>query len=907
MLGLSSLAKKIFGSSNDRRLKPLYARVPKINALEADIAKLSDDALRGRTVTFREQIANGRSLDDLLPEAFATVREAAKRTLGQRHFDVQLIGGMVLHEGDIAEMKTGEGKTLVATLPVYLNALSGKGVHVVTVNDYLARRDAEWMGQVYKFLGLSVGCIVHGLNDQQRRDQYAADVTYGTNNEYGFDYLRDNMKYTKAQMVQRGHNFAIVDEVDSILIDEARTPLIISGPTEDQSHLYKVIDAFMPEIKPEHFELDEKQRSVSLTEEGNEAVEKWLAKNGVLTDGNLYDITNISLVHHVNQALRAHKLFQKDRDYIVKDSKVIIIDEFTGRMMEGRRYSDGLHQALEAKENAAIQPENVTLASITFQNYFRLYSKLAGMTGTASTEADEFMEIYELDVVEIPTNVPVARVDDDDEIYRTVEEKYDAIVETIRDCVKRDQPVLVGTVSIEKSETLAAHLKKLKIKHNVLNARYHEMEAQIISQAGVPGAVTIATNMAGRGTDIQLGGNADMRIALETVGIEDEEEKKRIAAEIRAEVAEAKKKVIAAGGLYVLGTERHESRRIDNQLRGRSGRQGDPGHSKFYLSLHDDLMRIFGQDKLDGMLQRLGLKQGEAISHGMVNAAVAKSQQRVEARNFDIRKNLLKFDNVMNDQRKTIFEQRLEFISADTVHETIVSMRHQLIEDLVKRYIPEGSYAEQWKLGELDGDVRDFFGLELSVDKWGKEDGIAEEEIIERISKAADARAEERLRGAPPEAVNQIERAVLLQTLDHEWREHLVTLEHLRHTIGLRGYGQRDPLNEYKSEAFILFEGLLARVRQQVTRQLMHVQIQLEAPPLEERALPQMQAMHINPDTGENEFEEPPPGPRQNAPRLAGKPVPVNPNDPATWGKVSRNAPCPCGSGKKFKQCHGAF
>ena len=908
MLGLTSLAKKIFGSSNDRRLKSFYARVPRINALEPEFAKLTADELRQRTALFREQVANGRKLDDLLPEAFATVREAAKRTLGQRHFDVQLIGGMVLHEGVISEMKTGEGKTLVATLPVYLNSLSGKGVHVVTVNDYLAKRDAEWMGQVYQFLGLTVGCIVHGLNDPQRRDQYAADVTYGTNNEYGFDYLRDNMKYSKSQMVQRGHNFAIVDEVDSILIDEARTPLIISGPTEDHSNLYKVIDAFMPELKPEHYELDEKQRSVTLTDEGNEAVESWLAKNGVMTEGGLYDIANVSLVHHVNQALRAHKLFQKDKDYIVKDSKVIIIDEFTGRMMEGRRYSEGLHQALEAKENAAIQPENVTLASITFQNYFRLYSKLAGMTGTASTEANEFMEIYNLDVVEIPTNVPVARVDDDDEIYRTVEEKTDAIVETIRDCVKRGQPVLVGTVSIEKSETLAAHLKKLKIKHNVLNARYHEMEAQIISQAGVPGAVTIATNMAGRGTDIQLGGNADMRIAMETVGIEDENEKKRITDKIRAEIAEAKKKVLEAGGLYVLGTERHESRRIDNQLRGRSGRQGDPGHSKFYLSLHDDLMRIFGQDRLDGMLQRLGLKQGEAISHGMVNAAVAKSQQRVEARNFDIRKNLLKFDNVMNDQRKTIFEQRLEFIGADSVHDTIVGMRHQLIEDLVKRYIPEGSYAEQWKTPELESDVREFFGLELPIVTWGKEDGIAEEEIIERITKEADKRGDERFRGAPPEALPQIERAVLLQTLDHEWREHLVTLEHLRHTIGLRGYGQRDPLNEYKSEAFLLFEGLLARVRQQVTRQLMHVQIQLEAPPaLEERALPQMQALHINPDTGENEFDEPEMGPRTNAPRLAGRPVPVNPNDPSTWGKVQRNAPCPCGSGKKFKQCHGAI
>jgi preprotein translocase subunit SecA len=910
MQGLTTLAKKIFGSSNDRRLKPFYSRVPRINALEPEVLKLTDDQLRQRTVDFRAQVAKGRTLDDLLPDAFATVREAAKRTLGQRHFDVQLIGGMVLHDGDIAEMKTGEGKTLVATLPVYLNAMSDKGVHVVTVNDYLAKRDAEWMGQIYRFLGLTVGCIVHGLNDPQRREQYAADVTYGTNNEFGFDYLRDNMKYSKQQMVQRGHNFAIVDEVDSILIDEARTPLIISGPTEDNSNLYKVIDAFMPELKPEHYELDEKQRTVTLTEEGNEAVESWLAKNGVMTEGSLYDIGNVSLVHHVNQALRAHRLFQKDKDYIVKDNKVVIIDEFTGRMMEGRRYSEGLHQALEAKENAAIQPENVTLASITFQNYFRLYSKLAGMTGTASTEANEFMEIYDLDVVEIPTNVPVARADDDDEIYRTIEEKNDAIVETIRDCAARGQPVLVGTVSIEKSESLSEVLKKQKIKHNVLNARYHEMEAQIISQAGVPGGVTIATNMAGRGTDIQLGGNADMRIAVESIGIEDEAEKKRIADRIRAEIAEAKKKVIEAGGLYVLGTERHESRRIDNQLRGRSGRQGDPGHSKFYLSLHDDLMRIFGQDKLDGMLQRLGLKPGEAISHGMVNAAVARSQHRVEQRNFEIRKNLLKFDNVMNDQRKTIFEQRLEFINSETVHDTIVGMRHQLIEDLVKRYIPANSYAEQWRTADLEADVKEFFGADLPIQKWGKEDGIAEEEFVDRITKVADQRADERMRGAPDDVIGQIERAVLLQTMDHEWREHLVTLEHLRHTIGLRGYGQRDPLNEYKSEAFLLFEGLLGRVRQQVTRQMMHVQIQLEAPPdLEERALPQMQAMHINPDTGENEFDDAPPGPRTvtNAPRMGGKAVPMNPEDPSTWGKVPRNAPCPCGSGKKFKQCHGAF
>ena len=910
MFGMTTLAKKLFGSSNDRILKPYYAKVPGINDLEPAIAKLTDDELRQRTVDFREQVARGRKLDDLMYEAFATVREAAKRSLGQRHFDVQLIGGMVLNAGGIAEMKTGEGKTLVATLPVYLNALANKGVHVVTVNDYLAKRDAEWMGQVYRFLGLKVGCIVHGLNDTQRREQYAADVTYGTNNEYGFDYLRDNMKYATAQMVQRGHNFAIVDEVDSILIDEARTPLIISGPTEDNSNLYKIIDAFMPELLAEHFELEEKHRTVTLTEEGNEAVESWLSKNGIMGEGGLYDIANVSYVHHVNQALRAHKLFQKDRDYIVKDNKVVIIDEFTGRMMEGRRYSEGLHQALEAKESVAIQPENVTLASITFQNFFRLYRKLAGMTGTASTEANEFMEIYNLDVIEIPTNVLVGRVDDDDEIYRTIEEKNEAIIETIKDCAQRGQPVLVGTVSIEKSESLAAILKKQKIKHNVLNARYHEMEAQIISQAGVPGTVTIATNMAGRGTDIQLGGNVDMRIAVETIGIEDEDEKKKIAERIRAEIAVARQKVLDAGGLYVLGTERHESRRIDNQLRGRSGRQGDPGHSKFYLSLHDDLMRIFGQDKLDGMLQRLGLKHGEAISHGMVNAAVAKSQQRVEARNFDIRKNLLKFDNVMNDQRKTIFEQRLEFIGAESVHETILGMRQQLIEDLVKRYVPEKSYAEQWKTADLETDITEFFGMNLPIVQWGKEEGIAEEELTERITKAANTRSNERMQAAPPDVVSQIERAILLQTIDHEWREHLVTLDHLRHTIGLRGYGQRDPLNEYKTEAFLMFEGLLARIRQQITRQLMHVQLQMEAPPnLDESALPQMRATHINPDTGENEFDDEPivGRPLTNTPRLAGRPIPVNPNDPATWGKVQRNAPCPCGSGKKFKQCHGVI
>ena len=929
---LGAVARKLFGSANDRRIKGYQPRVQAINALEPELSKLTDEQLRARTADFRKQLAEGKTLEDILVPAFATVREAGKRTLGQRHFDVQLIGGMILHEGGISEMKTGEGKTLVATLPVYLNALAGNGVHVVTVNDYLAKRDSEWMGEIYGFLGLTTGVIVHGLDDDERKKAYACDITYGTNNELGFDYLRDNMKYRLEDMVQRGHSYAIVDEVDSILVDEARTPLIISGPLDDRSDFYNTIDKYIPRLDKADYEVDEKQRTVHLTEVGMEKMEQALRGDDLLKGSSLYDIENVSTVHHVNQALRAHKLFQRDKDYIVRNGEVVIIDEFTGRMMPGRRYSEGLHQALEAKEHQPIQPENQTLASITFQNYFRMYDKLAGMTGTALTEADEFLDIYNLSVVEVPTNRPMVRDDQDDEVYRTNAEKYRSIISLLEDCKQRGQPVLVGTTSIEKSETLAEMLrkegweahdftdpnafaalytgdegaKKAKV-FAILNARYHEQEAYIVSQAGVPGAITIATNMAGRGTDIQLGGNADMRIKQELAGVEGEEREKRARA-IREQVARLKEKALAAGGLFVLGTERHESRRIDNQLRGRSGRQGDPGHSKFYLSLHDDLMRIFGQDRLDGMLQRLGLKQGEAISHGMVNAAVAKSQQRVEARNFDIRKNLLKFDNVMNDQRKTIFEQRLEFIGADTVHDTIVGMRHQLIEDLVKRYVPEGSYAEQWKMAELESDVRDFFGLEMPIKSWGKEDGIAEEEIIERITKAAEKRGEERFHGAPPDAMAQIERAVLLQTLDHEWREHLVTLEHLRHTIGLRGYGQRDPLNEYKSEAFLLFEGLLARVRQQVTRQLMHVQIQLEAPPeLDERALPQMQALHINPDTGENEFDEPGAGPRMNAPRLAGRPVPVNPNDPATWGKVQRNAPCPCGSGKKFKQCHGAI
>ncbi len=713
MLGIGAIARRIFGSANDRKLKPLAPMVEAINALEPDMEALSDDQLRDRTREFRERLTNGETLDDILVDAFATVREAAKRTLGQRHYDVQLMGGMVLHEGKIAEMKTGEGKTLVATLPVYLNALSSKGVHVVTVNDYLAQRDADWMGQVYRFLGLTVGCIVHGLSDEERRDAYASDVTYGTNNEFGFDYLRDNMKYSLNTMTQRGHNFAIVDEVDSILVDEARTPLIISGPTDDNSNLYITVDAIVEKLTEEDYEIDEKQRQVALTEEGNEHLEEILRQNELLQGENLYAIENVSVVHHVNQALRAHKLFTRDKDYIVKNGRVVIIDEFTGRMMEGRRYSEGLHQALEAKERVSIQPENQTLASVTFQNYFRLYDKLAGMTGTAATEAAEFEDIYKLHVVEVPTNVPVQRLDHDDEVYRTADEKYDAIIDLIEECNTRKQPVLVGTVSIEKSELLSELLSKKKIKHNVLNARYHEQEAQIVAQAGVPGTVTIATNMAGRGTDIQLGGNAEMRIREETIDIEDDAERQRKTDAIAAEVQKLKDQALEAGGLYVVGTERHESRRIDNQLRGRTGRQGDPGASKFFLSLDDDLMRIFGSERMDAMLQRLGLEKGEAIVHPWINKALEKAQQKVEARNFDVRKNLLKFDNVMNDQRKAIFEQRIELMSEEDLSETISDMRHQLIDDIVANHIPERAYPEQWDVEGLEEEVRTSLSLDV--------------------------------------------------------------------------------------------------------------------------------------------------------------------------------------------------
>jgi len=905
MVSVAGLAKRIFGTSNDRKIKAYKAGVEAINAFEPSISVLSDDALRAKTSEFRERLNAGETIDDILPEAFACVREAAQRTLGQRHYDVQLIGGMVLNDGRIAEMKTGEGKTLVATLATYLNALPGKGVHVVTVNDYLAKRDAEWMGRLYRFLGMEVGVILHGLNDDERRQAYAADITYGTNNELGFDYLRDNMKYQLGAMVQRGHHYAIVDEVDSILIDEARTPLIISGPLEDKSELYVAVDAIIPDLLAEDFELDEKQRTVNPTEAGNEHIEELLREKGVMEEGSLYDIENITIVHHVNNALKAHKLFQKDKDYIVKSGKIVIIDEFTGRMMEGRRYSEGLHQALEAKERVAIQPENQTLASITFQNYFRMYKKLAGMTGTALTEASEFLDIYGLEVLEIPTNLPVSRKDHDDQVYRSAREKYDAIILEIEDCTKRNQPVLVGTTSIEKSETLSELLKKKKIKHNVLNARYHEQEAAIIAQAGVPGGVTIATNMAGRGTDIQLGGNLDMRLADELAGIDDPATIARKTEEVKADIAAKKQQALAAGGLYVIGTERHESRRIDNQLRGRSGRQGDPGRSKFYLSLEDDLMRIFGTDRMDGMLQRLGLEEGEAIIHPWINKALEKAQQKVEARNFDIRKNLLKFDNVMNDQRRVIFEQRIDLMHAEDVSDTITDMRRQVIDELVATHIPERAYAEQWDSAGLREGVMALLNLELPIEEWAAEEGIADEEIRERLNAEGDRMMEAKLAAVGPESMRQIEKAVLLQLLDHHWREHLMMLDYLRQAVGLRGYAQRDPLNEYKSEAFELFESLLQRLREDVTRQLAHAQFVSEVPQLEEPALPEMHAHHVDPSTGEDEMGGalmPSNRPIRNDPGVA-----IDPRDPSTWGKVARNESCPCGSGKKYKHCHGAL
>jgi preprotein translocase subunit SecA len=948
---IGAVARKLFGSSNERRIRSYRPRVDAINAIEPELEQLSDEALRARTEDFKKQLAEGKELDEILVPAFATVREAAKRTLGQRHFDVQLIGGMVLHDGKISEMKTGEGKTLVATLPVYLNALAGRGVHVVTVNDYLAKRDAEWMGQIYKFLGLTVGVIVHGLDDEQRKREYDCDVTYGTNNELGFDYLRDNMKYRLEDMVQRGHVYAIVDEVDSILIDEARTPLIISGPLDDRSDFYNTIDTFIPKLDKADYEVDEKQRTVTLTEIGMERLEQGLREAGLLKSDSLYDVENVSVVHHINQAMRAHKLFTRDKDYIVRNGEVVIIDEFTGRMMPGRRYSEGLHQALEAKEHQPIQPENQTLASITFQNYFRMYDKLAGMTGTALTEADEFADIYGLEVLEIPTNMPMVRLDDDDEVYRTAAEKYRAIITLIEDCKVRGQPVLVGTTSIEKSEQLAEMLRKQGWEQHdfsdpnafaalysgdegaskakvfaILNARYHEQEAYIVSQAGVPGAITIATNMAGRGTDIQLGGNADMRIRQELTEIEDwqERDKSPRAAEIRTQVARLKEKALGAGGLFVLGTERHESRRIDNQLRGRSGRQGDPGHSKFFLSLEDDLMRIFGTDKLDGMLTRLGLKENEAIVHPWINKALEKAQQKVEARNFDLRKNILKFDNVMNDQRKVIFDQRVEWMQDDVIAEVVGDMRHNAIDDLVAKHVPENAYPEQWDTPGLREELKRVLSLDLPVDEWAKEEGIADEEIFARVERRADEHMAAKAAQWGPDVIRYIEKSILLQTLDHLWREHLVMLEHLRQVIGLRGYGQRDPLNEYKAEAFSLFESMSQELREGVTAQLMRIEV--VPAPQEQQPLPAMEAHKIDPTTGEDEMALAMAGGealarigigRAMAPSNGGaamggaapgaQAAPRNPQDPSSWGKVGRNETCPCGSGKKFKHCHGRF
>ena len=901
--------KRIFGSANDRHVKRFQGRVDAINALEPELSKLTDEQLRARTAEFRQQLANGTKLDDLLVPAFATVREAAKRSLGMRHFDVQLIGGMVLNERSIAEMRTGEGKTLVATLPVYLNALTGNGVHVVTVNDYLARRDAEWMGQVYEFLGLTFGIIVHDLNDEQRKAAYAADVTYGTNNEFGFDYLRDNMKYRLEDMVQRDFNFAIVDEVDSILVDEARTPLIISGPAEDSSELYRRADEVIPLLTEEHFEKDEKLRAVSLTEPGVEAIEAILQERGLLEHGSLYDIHNVSLLHHVQQALRAHKLFSRDTDYIVKDDKVVIIDEFTGRMMEGRRYSEGLHQALEAKERVTIQQENQTLASITFQNYFRLYPKLAGMTGTAMTEASEFQEIYGLEVIEIPTNVTVRRKDHDDEVYRTAKEKYEAIIGQVEECRKRKQPILVGTVSIERSELLSEELKKRKIPHQVLNARYHEQEAVIISQAGAPGAVTIATNMAGRGTDIQLGGNADMRIRQELAGVEDPAERERRAEAIRQEVAAAKETVLQAGGLFVLGTERHESRRIDNQLRGRSGRQGDPGASKFFLSLDDDLMRIFGSERMESMLRRLGLKEGEAIVHTWVNKALEKAQQRVEARNFEVRKNLLKFDDVMNDQRKVVYEQRRDLMRSEDLHEAVAEMREEVIEELVGRCIPPQAYHEQWEVQSLHEEIRRLFGLDLPVAEWAKEEGIADDEIKSRLKQAVLAHMGAKEQEFTPQLMRMAEKQILLTVLDRQWKDHLLSLDHLRHGIGLRAYAQRDPLNEYKKEAFDLFEGMLGRVREETTQLLSHISIRVSEPPtgVPDDAPPPMQETREDPALADGSDGGVAVATRPATGAAAAAAAAVDPRNPATWGKVGRNALCPCGSGKKFKHCHGRF
>ena len=948
MLGF---AKKLFGSSNDRKVKAFQDQAQRINALEPKFAALSDDELRMMTDAFKDRLAGGQSLDKILPEAFAVVREASKRVLGQRQYDVQLAGGMILHEGGIAEMRTGEGKTLVAVAPVYLNALTGKGVHVITVNDYLARRDAETMGRVYRFLGLEVGVIVNGLSQGQRQAAYNADVTYGTNNEFGFDYLRDNLVYDRREMVQRPHNFAIVDEVDSILIDEARTPLIISGPTEDRSDLYKILDGLVKELIQDKatYDLDEKQKQALLTELGSERIEEMLEKGGhfAADTTGLYDAANISLVHHTNQALRANTLYQRDKDYIIKGGEIVLIDEFTGRMMTGRRLSEGLHQAIEAKEDVKIQPENQTLASVTIQNYFRLYEKLSGMTGTAATEAQEFLDIYKMDVLEVPTNRPIQRKDFDDEVYRTAREKNLAIARQVAECHLNGQPILVGTVSIEKSDDLSKLLQtyehkvevsrtlkpafqgnekeaqkvgdaaydivwetKLRgVPHSVLNAREHEKEAYIVADAGLPGAVTIATNMAGRGTDIQLGGNLEMRMQrwrqelrnlAQEVTPEMEAAKE---AEFKADIAVQRERALAAGGLFVLGTERHESRRIDNQLRGRTGRQGDPGVSKFYLSCEDDLLRIFAGDRLDSIMKTFGVAEGEAITHPWLNRAIETAQKRVETRNYDIRKNLLKYDDVVNDQRKAVFEQRQEFMDSEDLSELVGDFRRDVVSDLVERYMPPKAYAEQWDIDGLDERVRSTLGLELPLHDWAAEEGVSNEEIEERLLAAADARAAERLEQIGADQTRGLEKQFMLQMIDMQWREHLVHLDHLRGVIGLRGYGQRDPLNEYKTEAFSLFESLLYDLRHNVTRWLMTVEFRFQPPP----ELPEFQEIHLNPGTGENEMDNPsaqnPEGMLIGDDRAK---LPVEMLPPG-WEMTGRNAPCPCGSGRKFKHCHGAL
>ena len=888
MLGI---ARKIFGTENDRKLKKLRPIVDMINDLEKEYEALSNSALKSKTTEFKKRVQNGEKLDDLLPEAFATVREAAKRTLGQRHYDVQLIGGITLHTGEIAEMRTGEGKTLVSTLAAYLNALSGNGVHIVTVNDYLASRDAEWMGQIYNFLGMTVGCINnHEAYGNERKEAYDCDITYGTNNEFGFDYLRDNMKYTLDEMSQRGHTYAIIDEIDSILIDEARTPLIISGPTDDKSEYYRTINEFIPLITDDGYELDEKARTATFNESGNEQIENILRNQNLLEGDSLYDIENVTIVHHINQALKAHKLFIKDKDYIIKKNEVVLIDEFTGRMMDGRRLSEGLHQAIEAKEKVDIKPENVTLASVTLQNYFRLYNKLSGMTGTAETEASEFAETYGLEVLIIPTNRPIQRIDNDDVIYRTEKEKFNAIVKEISAASKNNQPMLVGTVSIEKSESLSRFLKEKGIKHRVLNARFHEEEASIVAQAGVPGAITIATNMAGRGTDIQLGGNLDMRLEHEIPKDLSDTKRKKLEEKISNEVENLKKQAIEAGGLYVLGTERHESRRIDNQLRGRTGRQGDPGRSKFYLSTEDDLMRIFGGDRLKAMMGKMGWEEGEELTNRFMSKAVERAQIRVETRNFDIRKNLLKYDDVMNDQRKTIFEQRMEFMTDDDVSDVIEDFRHQCCEDLIETYVPKKAYAEQWDISSLTEKTKENLAMDIPFSEWAKEEGIADEEMLIRLKQSTDEAFEQLTGGIESKEMQRIEKQLLLQVIDQNWREHLQQLDHLKSVIGMRAYGQRDPLNEYKSEAFTLFDRLLTDLREgvtkAVTRLLINVQMQRQQERIEkvqkikDSARSPMDMMSITKD---------------NDPQLSEK----------DFEGISRNSPCPCGSGKKFKKCCG--